>query len=225
MMELTFKQIAHVENAYTTKFGIPRQAGLAEKTESKIVFESQYKNPDAIRGIEGFSYIWVLWVFSESITEEFQPMVRPPRLGGNTKMGVFATRAPFRPNPIGLSCVKLLRIEDGDLIVSGADMMNGTPIVDIKPYIPYADMKEDATEGYATCPSEKFKVEFSCEVEEDLKEKLIEILSLDPRPHYLEDGNRIYGMTYGNLDIHFVVDNDTIEVTDIICLENNDDIT
>lgn len=212
------KHIAHIENGYDTKFGIPRQAGLAH-ISSRIVFEKEFRCADALRGLEGFSHIWLIWETSESITEEFSPTVRPPRLGGNERMGVFATRSPFRPNPIGLSCVKLLKIEqDGELgpvlYVEGADLMNKTPIYDIKPYVPYADCITDAREGFAAKPDENLEVIFECEADETIKKDLKEILRLDPRPRYHEDG-REYGFSYNGYEVKFQAINKTIKVKDI----------
>ena len=212
------KHIAHIENGFDSKFAVPRQAGLAD-TEGRIVFEKEYRDREAVRGLEGFSHIWIIWETSESITEEFSPTVRPPRFGGNTRMGVFATRSPFRPNPIGLSCVRLEEIDYDDslgpvLKVRGSDLMNGTPIYDIKPYVPYADCKLDATEGYATRPDESLVVEFECEVPEQIKKDLKEILKLDPRPRYQEDG-REYGFSYKGHEIKFYVEKDKVKVKDI----------
>lgn len=212
----SIKQIAHIQSGFESKFAIPRQAGLAESLKARVVFEPEYKNPDAIRGLETFSHLWLIWCFSESVTDAFQPTVRPPRLGGNTRMGVFATRSPFRPNPIGLSCVKLEGVDNGDLIVSGADLMDGTPIFDIKPYIPYADCRTEATEGFAPCPSEKLEVVFACEYPEELKQELTEILSLDPRPRYQDEPERVYGFGYAGYEISFKVEKDLLTVIKII---------
>lgn len=212
------KQIAHIENGFGSKFGIPRQAGLAGGMQSRIVFEPEYSNPDALRGLEGFSHIWLIWEFSESVTDQFQPTVRPPRLGGNTRMGVFATRSPFRPNPLGLSCVKLESIEKGIITVSGADLMNGTPIFDIKPYIPYADCRPEALEGYASKPAEKLDVSFLCNCPEKIIKDLTEILELDPRPRYQEDG-RTYGFLFEGYEIKFTVSGELLSVTEIVRAE------
>ena len=212
------KHIAHIENSFDTKFGIPRQSGLTG-LESRIVFEKEYSSPEAVRGLEEFSHIWLIWETSESITEEFSPTVRPPRFGGNVRVGVFATRSPFRPNPIGLSCVELVRIEADAkrgpvLVVKGADLMNMTPIYDIKPYVPYTDCRENASEGFATAPEENFEVVFECTVPEKIKKDLEEILCLDPRPRYHEEG-REYGFSYGGYEIKFEVNNNTVAVKDI----------
>ena len=196
-MSDNMKVIAKIYTDFKEKFGIPRQSGLVSTLESKIVFEPKYRNSDALRGIEEYSHLWILWKFSEvPENDKFNPTVRPPRLGGNKKMGVFATRSPYRPNPIGLSSVKLLRLEETDegtvLIVSGADMLNGTPIYDIKPYLPYTDIHSDAVGGFADEKlSYKLEVEFPEEllikIPESKREGLIELLSEDPRPSYIED--------------------------------------
>ena len=212
------KYIAHIENGFDEKFGIPRQAGLTD-IESFIVFEEEYRNADAVRGLEGFSHIWIIWETSESKTETFSPTVRPPRLGGNVRMGVFATRSPFRPNPIGLSCVRLDGIKYDEkrgpvLRVLGADIMNGTPIYDIKPYVPYADCKTDAKEGFATPVQENMEIIFSCDVPKEIKKDLEEILRFDPRPRYHEDG-REYGFSYAGYEIKFTAEGNKIKVKDI----------
>ena len=223
-MEHTIKVIAHIHNDFTTKFGIPRQSGLTD-LESIIVFEPEYQNADALRGIEGFSHLWLLWDFSLAHRKKWSPTVRPPRLGGNKRMGVFATRSPFRPNPIGLSSVKLLGVEKTHkgmvLLVSGADVLSGTPIYDIKPYLPYTDSHPDAKGGFAEDRQKDF---LKVEIENDLlnkipKEKqapLTEILSEDPRPHYIDNPNRIYGFEFSGFEVKFRVDGDTLYVTDII---------
>ena len=224
-MDTVIKQIARIETDFGTKFGVPRQAGISEKTEGRIVFEKEYRNPDALRGIEGFSHIWLIWGFSAVESEGWQPTVRPPRLGGNERMGVFATRSPFRPNRLGLSCVRLLRLEQsGDegtvLIVGGADLMNGTPIYDIKPYIPYADCRQDASSGYAPDPGRHVAVSVPPgeleKIPPDKREALIEVLSTDPRPGYHSDPERIYGMSFAGRDVRFRVSDGTAEVTEII---------
>ena len=223
-MEHTIKVIAHIHNDFTTKFGIPRQSGLTD-LESIIVFEPEYQNADALRGIEGFSHLWLLWDFSLAHRKKWSPTVRPPRLGGNKRMGVFATRSPFRPNPIGLSSVKLLGVEKTHkgmvLRVSGADILSGTPIYDIKPYLPYTDSHPDAKGGFAEDRQKDF---LQVEIENDLlnkipKEKqapLTEILSEDPRPHYIDNPNRIYGFEFSGFEVKFRVNGDTLYVTDII---------
>ena len=207
--------VARIHNDFPAKFGLPRQSGMAPSLRSKIVFEPEYRVPEALRGIEGFSYIWLIWGFSANSDDGlFHPTVRPPRLGGNMRLGVFATRSPFRPNPIGLSSVKLESVEnDGEnglvLIVSGADLMDGTPIYDIKPYLP-VDSHPEATGGFVDDnPQVLLEVEISPELESRLSEvqtaTLREILSQDPRPAYHSDPDRVYGLSYAGLDIHFSV--------------------
>lgn len=219
------KIIATIQNEFTSKFGIPRQSGLVE-TESKIIFKPQYRDPDAIRGMEGFSHLWLIWEFSESKTDDWKPTVRPPRMGGNKRMGVFATRSPFRPNPIGLSCVKIKSIEtdtkNGPIItVTGADLMNGTPIYDIKPYIPFSDSHPEAKGGFAEEKFDKklsvtFTEEADSVINEHEKEMLIKILEQDPRPAYQNEENRIYGFEYGDLHIDFTVKTNRLTVNRII---------
>ena len=223
-METSIKVIAHIYTDFTTKFGIPRQSGLTE-LEGIIVFEPEYRSEEALRGIEGFSHLWLIWDFSLSHRKKWSPTVRPPRLGGNTRMGVFATRSPFRPNPIGLSSVKLLGVEKTHkgmiLRVSGADILSGTPIYDIKPYLPYTDSHPDAVGGFAEeRRHDALKVEFEKDLLSQIpKEKqapLTELLSEDPRPHYIDDKSRIYGFEFSGFEIKFKVDGDTLFVTDII---------
>lgn len=209
-MELVCKPIAVIRTPFPTKFGIPRQSGLAEKTESRILFEEPYRRPEALRGLEGYSHLWLLWLFSESLREGWSSTVRPPRLGGNTRMGVFATRSPFRPNPIGLSCVKLLRIEGCELVVAGADLMDGTPILDIKPYLPFTDARPDAVGGFSDAVRENtltvvFPPELAEELPADLREALTELLAEDPRPHYQDDPERIYGFPFAGYEVRFRV--------------------
>lgn len=209
-----FHEIAHIETDFPSKFGIPRQSGLAD-TKGRIVFEEKYQNPDAVRGIEEYSHIWILWEFSEIIMEEWKPTVRPPRLGGNQRVGVFATRSPFRPNPIGLSCVKLDKVEISEkngpvLYVTGADLMDGTPIFDIKPYLPYVDSHPEACGGFAEKRKEyELEVIFPENLEKLFDEKelkvLKQILSQDPRPSYQNNPERIYGMEYAGMNIRFRV--------------------
>ena len=217
------KVIAHIENDLGTKFGVPRQSGLVEGLESRIVFEPEYRQVEALRGLEGFSHIWLLWDFSEAHREDWSPTVRPPRLGGNKRMGVFATRSPFRPNPIGLSSVRITRIDlhtaDGPVIyVAGADLMNGTPILDIKPYLPFTDSHPEATGGFTdeTRLQEPLQVDIPAELERQLTPQQIdalrEILVSDPRPHYQDDPNREYGMEYAGRDIKFTIKDNIITV-------------
>ena len=209
------KPIAHIETDFPTKFGIPRQSGIIASLQGRIVFEPEYRNAEAVRGLEDFSHLWLIWEFSEAVREDWSPTVRPPRLGGNVRKGVFATRSPFRPNPIGLSCVKLERIEidpkDGPVIyVSGIDMMDGTPIYDIKPYIAYTDSHPEAVSGFASKPAEYLlEVEFPeallQKVSESQRESLIAVLQHDPRPQYHDDPERVYGMVFGALEVKFRV--------------------
>ena len=224
-MEITIRPIARMRSDFPTKFGIPRQSGLVSELRSTIVFEPEFRNPDTLRGMEGFSHLWIIWQFSEAVRQEWSPTVRPPRLGGNTRMGVFATRSPFRPNNLGLSCVKLLGIEqtpnDGTVIhVAGADLMDGTPIFDIKPYIPYSDSHPDALGGF-TDTAEDFllDVEFPqallAQLPEDKREAAIGVLSHDPRPSYQRKPDRIYGLSFAGFDIRFTVHEQTLTVCEV----------
>ncbi|MEE0946508.1 MAG: tRNA (N6-threonylcarbamoyladenosine(37)-N6)-methyltransferase TrmO [Acutalibacteraceae bacterium] len=215
--------IARIHNDFTDKFGIPRQSGLSDVV-SKIHFEPKYRNIDALRGIEQFSHLWLIWNFSENNQKDWSPTVRPPRLGGNKKMGVFATRSPFRPNPIGLTVVKLLKIENtkqGPVIyISGADIMNNTPIYDIKPYIPYCDCVTDATDGFTSVTKDyKLEVVIPDNISEnfpgDKLSTLIQILSGDPRPSYHNSDSRVYGLSFGEYNIKFTVDESTLTVREI----------
>ena len=212
-MELS--PIAYIRSEFPTKFGIPRQSGLVSSLRAMIVFEPMYRNPDALRGIESFSHLWLIWEFSEALRKGWSPTVRPPRLGGNTRIGVFATRSPFRPNPIGLSCVRLEQVcpdsKHGTvLLVSGADLMDGTPIYDIKPYIPYADAHPEAVGGFAQeAPVPTLQVDFPPQllerVPEERRQALISVLALDPRPSYQDDPKRVYGMSFADRNIRFTV--------------------
>lgn len=207
--------IAYIHTDFPTKFGIPRQSGIIDSLQGTIVFEPKYRNPEAVRGLEEFSHLWLIWEFSEAKRDTWSPTVRPPRLGGNVRKGVFATRSPFRPNPIGLSSVKLEKMEIDPklgpvLHVSGADLMDGTPIYDIKPYIAYTDSHPEAISGFATKPAEHLlEVEFPEEilqiVPETLRESLIAVLAHDPRPQYQDDPERVYGMAFGHLEVRFKV--------------------
>lgn len=218
--------IAHIENAFQTKFGIPRQSGLVSSLQSKIIFESSYRNPDAFRGLEGYSHIWLIWQFSDAIRENWSPTVRPPRLGGNQRMGVFATRSPFRPNPIGLSVVRLDQIvwnepESPVLYVNGADLMNGTPIYDIKPYLPHIDSHPEASGGFAVQVADHvlqvvFPNQWLARVPANLQKALCEILEQDPRPSYQHDPNRVYGFYFANLEIKFTVQNNILTVCSVM---------
>lgn len=218
------KIIAYIENNFTEKFGVPRQSGLADIT-SRIVFEPEYRNPDAFRGIEGYSHLWLLWIFSEAKTDGFVPTVRPPRLGGNKRMGVFATRSPFRPNSIGLSSVKFEKISFDEkdspvLYVKGADLMNGTPIIDVKPYLSYTDSHPDAVNGFALdtkAPllSVVFPEELRALIGSEKSDELTQILAQDPRPQYQDSPDRLYSMSYGGFDVDFSVCGDTLTVKNI----------
>ena len=224
MEQLTMHIIANIHSDFPTKFGIPRQSGLVEELTAKIVFTPDYRAPEAVRGLEDFSHIWLIWQFSKAVRENWSPTVRPPRLGGNTRMGVFATRSPFRPNAIGLSCVRLLKVEPNTpegpvLTVAGADLMDGTPILDIKPYIPYADCQPEATGGFTdTAGDFLLKVEFPPEllemVPEDRREALIGVLRHDPRPSYQRNAERVYGMEFAGVNVRFKVAGDTLLVVD-----------
>jgi tRNA-Thr(GGU) m(6)t(6)A37 methyltransferase TsaA len=218
--------IATIRTGFPTKFGIPRQSGLVPQLKATIVFNPEYRNADALRGLEGFSHIWLIWEFSEAVREEWSPTVRPPRLGGNTRLGVFATRSPFRPNPIGLSCVRLESVElsspNGPVLhVSGADLMDGTPIYDIKPYIPYTDCQPDATAGFTGNVSmHLLNVIIPHELEGKIKPGTLQalrgILAQDPRPRYQDDPERLYGFDFDGYSVKFKVpDPDTLTVTEI----------
>lgn len=226
-MEQSFsmRPIAHIRSDFATKFGVPRQSGLVDALESTVVFEPEFRNPDALRGLEGFSHIWLVWIFDQAVRKDWSPTVRPPRLGGNTRMGVFATRSPFRPNPIGLSSVRLAGIEtterDGTVLrVRGADLMDGTPILDIKPYVPYADSHPDALGGFAAAPAgETLEVVISPalleRVPEARREALRGILAQDPRPHYQDDPDRVYGFRFAGLEVRFSVAGNRLTVCEV----------
>lgn len=215
------KIIARIHTPFNTKFGIPRQSGVAADVKGEIVFEPEYREQEAVRGLEGFSHIWLIWCFSESVTDKWSPTVRPPRLGGNARMGVFATRSPFRPNPIGLSSVELEKIElisdRGPVLhVRGADLMDGTPIFDIKPYVAYADSHPDARGGFTdTSEFEKLGITLSDGVAEPLPDGLAAVLENDPRPRYHDDPERIYGMQYAGHEVKFRVSGDELTVLSI----------
>ena len=218
MVDATLQVIAHYRGPFGSKFGIPRQSSLA-KVEGRIVFTEPYRVREALRGLEGFSRIWLIWGFSANreAKGEWQPTVRPPRLGGNVAMGVWATRSPYRPNPLGLSCVELIRVDGLELVVRGADLMDGTPIYDIKPYLPYADAFPDAAAAWAAeAPEKSLKVVFAedCTLNAAQRETLAQVLALDPRPAYQEDPDKIYGMLFEGRDIHFRVRGDTLTVLD-----------
>ena len=224
-MDVTIQIIARMHSDFATKFGIPRQSGLVEELRSTIVFEPEFRNPDALRGIEDFSHLWIIWQFSEAVRQGWSPTVRPPRLGGNTRMGVFATRSPFRPNNLGLSSVKLLGVEHTEkfgtvLHVGGADLMDGTPIFDIKPYIPYGDCHPEATGGFTDHAGEfllqvDFPADLLTRLPEEKREAAIGVLSHDPRPSYQRKPDRIYGLTFAGYDIRFKVNEDILTVEDV----------
>ena len=222
MEQITENIIAYIHTDYNEKFGIPRQSGLAPSVQGRIVFQPEFRDPEAVRGLEGFSHIWLIWEFSENRGKAWSPTVRPPRLGGNRRMGVFATRSPFRPNPIGLSCVELseVRLDDPEgpvIVVQGPDLMDGTPILDIKPYIPYADSIPDAASGFLADASDlQVRVVIPEEVRtilgEDLTAKVEDVLKNDPRPTYQNDPDRVYGVLFGGYNITFHVEEDVLHV-------------
>lgn len=226
MDTIPMKIIARIKSDFNDKFGIPRQSGLVEDVVSTIIFEPEYRNPDALRGLDDFSHIWIIWQFSKAVREGWSPTVRPPRLGGNTRMGVFATRSPFRPNEIGLSSVKILGIEQTDqygsvIHVAGADLMDGTPIFDIKPYIPYCDSHPDAAGGFTTTANTYIlKVNDPLDqlrkIPDEKRPGLIGVLTHDPRPSYQEDSNRIYGLSFSNFNVRFSIKDSILTITDII---------
>ena len=219
------KTIARIHTDFPTKFGIPRQSGIIASLQATIVFEPEYRNPDAVRGLEDFSHIWLLWQFSEAVRDNWSPTVRPPRLGGNVRKGVFATRSPFRPNPIGLSSVKLEKVEIDPkfgpiLHVSGADLMDGTPIYDIKPYIAYTDSHPEAVSGFATTPAEfllevVFPESLLQKVPESQRKSLTDVLAHDPRPQYQDDPDRVYGMAFGGMEVKFKVEERLLTVVEV----------
>ena len=219
------KAIGHIYNDYKEKFGIPRQSGLTKSVISKIVFEKEYSSKDFIKGLDTFTHIWLIWQFSETIGKDITPTVRPPKLGGNERMGVFATRSPFRPNGLGLSAVKIEKIDYEDscgniIYVSGADLMNGTPIFDIKPYLPYTDIRLDASNGFALDNTTGF-LEVKCcnkllsKIPFNMVDGLFETLKHDPRPSYQNDKERVYGMSYGDFEVYFKVYDETLEIVNI----------
>ena len=227
MQELSMKVIGKMRSDFPDKFGIPRQSGIVDSLQSTIVFEPEFRNSDALRGLEDFSHLWIIWQFSKAVRDEWSPTVRPPRLGGNKRMGVFATRSPFRPNPIGLTSVKLLRVQETKdeglvLVVSGADLLDGTPIYDIKPYLAFSDSHPDAQNGFAEATQD---YRLHVQIDESLKRHILsmgcplnaiqEILSQDPRPAYQNDPDRIYHLDYADWKIDFTVDNATVCVINI----------
>lgn len=222
---MDIQPIAHIHSDFSEKFGIPRQSGLVEELTAAVVFEPEYRDPSALRGLEGFSHVWLIWEFSKARREGWSPTVRPPRLGGNVRLGVFATRSPFRPNPLGLSCVRLLEIRQDRaqgpvLVVAGADLMDGTPIYDIKPYLPYADCKPEAVGGFAAQPKGA-DLAVDCSpalldrVPEDKRAALLAVLAQDPRPQYQDDPDRVYGMAFAGLEVKFRVAGERLTVTEI----------
>ena len=219
------RAIARIESPFATKFGIPRQSGLVNDLRARVVFEPPYRNRDALRGIDGFSHLWLIWVFDRAARDDWSPTVRPPRLGGNRRVGVFATRSPFRPNPVGLSSVELERVEDDPsrgpvLYVRGADLADGTPILDIKPYLPYTDAHPGARGGFAAdTPAAALSVEIAPSLLERVPEAdraaLVGVLSHDPRPRYQNDPARVYGFGFAGLEVRFRVSGDCLQVVDI----------
>lgn len=224
-MEASIQAIARIRSDFPTKFGIPRQSGLVADLRSTVVFEPEYRNPDALRGIEEFSHLWLIWQFSQAVRQGWSPTVRPPRLGGNTRMGVFATRSPFRPNNLGLSCVRLLGVEHtreyGSVLhVGGADLMDGTPIFDIKPYIPYADAHPEAAGGFTDTAGDflldvDFPAELLCLLPEDKRAAALGVLSHDPRPSYQHKPGRVYGLNFAGFDIRFTVEENQLIVQEV----------
>ena len=220
--------IARIHTDFPTKFGIPRQSGLIDALEGLIIFEPAYRNPDALRGLEGFSHIWLIWQFSQAVREDWSPTVRPPRLGGNTRMGVFATRSPFRPNPLGLSCVQLVKADlhtkDGPVLyVAGADLVDGTPVYDIKPYLPYADSYPEAVDGFdGKRDAEPLTVVFPPELEamipEEKREGLRQALACGPVPGYQHDPERRYGFNFAGFDVRFRIRERVLTVVEIVRL-------
>ena len=220
------KTIGHVRSDFPEKFGIPRQAGIVDALEAAIIFEPEYRREEALRGLDGFSHIWVIWQFSEAVRDSWSPTVRPPRLGGNARMGVFATRSPFRPNALGLSCVRLLGIGHGAncgayLRIAGADMMDGTPVYDVKPYIPYGDCHPDATGGFTDTAGDfllnvSFPPALLSLLPEDKRDAAIGVLSHDPRPSYQRSPERVYGLSFAGYDIRFTMEENTLTVREVL---------
>ena len=222
---VSMRAIAHVRSDFSSKFGVPRQSGLVPALEAEVVFAPEFRNPDALRGLEGFSHLWLIWVFDRAARAQWSPTVRPPRLGGNARVGVFATRSPFRPNPVGLSVVELAGIEEtadrGPVLhIRGADLMDGTPVLDIKPYLPYADCIPEAAGGFAAVPAgETLEVDIPPELLErvppERREALRGVLALDPRPRYQEDPDRVYGFGFAGLEVRFSVAGKRLTVREI----------
>ena len=220
-MEAVIRPVAYIRSDFSEKFGIPRQSGLVDALTARIVFEPEFRRPEAIRDIEGFSHLWLIWQFSQALTSEFHPTVRPPRLGGNERRGVFATRSPYRPNALGLSCVELAGVENGELIVRGADLLDGTPIFDIKPYLPYVDAYPDARGGF-TDTTKEYALQvvcpdaLLCKVPENKRAALSGVLKNDPRPAYQHDPARVYALDFGSNKVKFTVDGENLTVIDIL---------
>ena len=225
METMEMHPIAHMRSDFPTKFGIPRQSGLVEELRSMIVFEPEYRSEDALRGIEDFSHLWLIWQFSQAVRQDWSPTVRPPRLGGNVRMGVFATRSPFRPNHLGLSCVRLLEVKHTQqygtvLIVGGADLLDGTPIFDIKPYIPYSDSRPEAAGGFTDRVGDflldvKFPQELLEKLPADKQAAAVGVLSHDPRPSYQRKPGRVYGLNFAGFDIRFTVEGTVLTVQSV----------
>lgn len=224
--EFSMKTIARIHSDFAGKFGVPRQSGLVESLEALVVFEPAYRDPAALRGLEGFSHVWLIWVFDQAVREGWSPTVRPPRLGGNARLGAFATRSPFRPNPLALSAVTLAGIEKtaefGTVLrVRGADLMDGTPILDIKPYLPYADCRPEALGGFASAAPDGETLAVECppelweKVPPDRREALRSVLALDPRPRYQDDPGRAYGFGFAGLEVRFSVEGEVLRVLEI----------
>ena len=222
---VVFKTIGHIKSAFPTKFGIPRQAGLVKELRSELVFEPEYRDENALRGLDGFSHLWLIWDFSEAHRDEWSPTVRPPRLGGNERMGVFATRSPFRPNPIGLSCVELIEIRKDValgpvLVLGGADLMDGTPVFDIKPYIPYSDCKPEALAGF-TGQNTDYRLDvvipekYGKMLDSETEAALRGILAEDPRPSYKEESDRVYAFEFAGFEVKFNVAEKTARVVSV----------
>ncbi len=225
MEHVNIQVIARMKSDFSSKFGIPRQSGLVEELRSTVIFEPEFRNPDTLRGIEGYSHLWLIWQFSEAVRTDWSPTVRPPRLGGNTRMGVFATRSPFRPNSLGLSSVRLLGVEQTQefgtvLHVGGADLMDGTPIFDIKPYIPYGDCHMDATGGFTDAAGEflltvSFPEDLLQKLPADKRSAALGVLSHDPRPSYQNTPGRVYGLHFAGFNIRFTVLDNVLTVLEV----------
>lgn len=221
MQPAVIEPVAYIRSDFSQKFGIPRQSGLVDALEARVVFAPAYRRREALREIEGFSHVWLIWQFSQALVSEFRPTVRPPRLGGNRRVGVFASRAPYRPNGLGLSCVRLLRVEEGDegpmLVVAGADLLDGTPIFDIKPYVPMSDCHPEALPGY-TADTARHRLRVECADEllgrlpPDKREALLGVLACDPRPGYEDDPAQVYGLAFAGFDVGFQVQNGVLTV-------------